>query len=207
MTPSSAHKDNINTEKSVSDSNIQCNNNFTTPADIFNRDNASRPIQKRNIDINDVIPSSFNLYDGSRINTPQNVTSETKHNQIKSSSAMTQVPEKPTKKTIVSTDRYPSFNWVIVASTYPFNNSHHIINKKATAEKNFQENQIGLCNANNRKENVNELTKSYKNEEDKLAITNKHWRNSTNLVMGFNHGIQFNSSWFNRKENVSNPKS
>ena len=90
MTPSSAHKDNVNTEKSVSDSNIQSNNNFATPADIFNRDNASRPIQKRNIDIKDVIPSSFNLHDGSRINTPQNVTSETKHNHITTSSPITQ---------------------------------------------------------------------------------------------------------------------
>ena len=36
VTPSSPHK-NINTDKNVNNSNIQSNNNFATPADIFNR--------------------------------------------------------------------------------------------------------------------------------------------------------------------------
>ena len=35
VTPSSAQKSNINTNKSVNDSNIQSNNNFVTPAYIF----------------------------------------------------------------------------------------------------------------------------------------------------------------------------
>ena len=38
VTPSSPHK-NINTDKNVNNSNIQSNNNFATPAHIFNQDN------------------------------------------------------------------------------------------------------------------------------------------------------------------------
>ena len=38
VTPSSSHK-NINTDKNVDYSNIESNNNFATPADIFNQDN------------------------------------------------------------------------------------------------------------------------------------------------------------------------
>ena len=45
LTPSSAHKG-IHIDKSVNDSNIQSNNNFATPADIFNQDNDSELPQK-----------------------------------------------------------------------------------------------------------------------------------------------------------------
>ena len=48
VTPSSPHK-NINTDKNVSDSDIQSNNNFATPADIFNRDNEEELAQSHGI--------------------------------------------------------------------------------------------------------------------------------------------------------------
>ena len=44
---SRAHKSSINTDKSVNDSDIQSNNNFATPADISNQDNANELPQSR----------------------------------------------------------------------------------------------------------------------------------------------------------------
>ena len=62
LTPSSAHKG-ISTDKSVNDSNIQSNNNFATPADIFNRDNDSELAQSPDICINEnIITPSPTLY-------------------------------------------------------------------------------------------------------------------------------------------------
>ena len=55
LTPSSAHKSYINTNQSVSDSDIQSDNNFATSADIFNRGNANELAQSPDICINDNI--------------------------------------------------------------------------------------------------------------------------------------------------------
>ena len=69
-TPSSARKNNINTGKSVSDSDIQSNNNFATPADIFNQDNANELAQRPDICINQIIITPLpTLYAGSQIKT------------------------------------------------------------------------------------------------------------------------------------------
>ena len=77
VTPSSPHKS-INTDKSVKDSNIQSNNNFATPADIFHQYNEKEFAQSSEICIKeDIITPSPTLYCGSQTNTPQNVTSET----------------------------------------------------------------------------------------------------------------------------------
>ena len=48
----------------------------------------------------------------------------------------------------------------------------------------MQESQIGLRNAKEREKNVKELTKSYKNDEEKVATSNEHWKNGTSLIMG-----------------------
>ena len=89
----------INIEKNVNDSNIQSNNYFASPADIFNRDNEKKLAQSSDICINEnIITQSPNLYGGSQINTPLNVTSETEYNHRTSSSPITEVPEKPTNK-------------------------------------------------------------------------------------------------------------
>ena len=49
LTPSSAQKSNISTDKSVNDSNIQSNHNYASPdaspADVFNRDNTNELVQ------------------------------------------------------------------------------------------------------------------------------------------------------------------
>ena len=77
VTPSSPHKC-INTDKSVNNSNIQNNYNSATPAGVFHRDNEKELAQSPDICINkNIITPSPTLYDGSQINTPQNVTSET----------------------------------------------------------------------------------------------------------------------------------
>ena len=81
LTPSSAQKSNINTDKSVNDSNIQSNNNYASPdaspTDVFNRDNTNELAQS-SICINEnfITPLPV-LYDRSKINTPQNIKSET----------------------------------------------------------------------------------------------------------------------------------
>ena len=54
VTPSSPRKS-INTDKNVNDSDIQSNNNFAIPADIFNRDNEKELAQSPNICINENI--------------------------------------------------------------------------------------------------------------------------------------------------------
>ena len=48
----------------------------------------------------------------------------------------------------------------------------------------MQESQIGLRNAKGREKNVKELTKSHKNDEEKVATSNEHWKNGTTLIMG-----------------------
>lgn len=62
VTLSSAHRSNIETDKSANDLNIQSSNSFTTPADIFIQDNATKVTQTPKICIDDnVILSSPNL--------------------------------------------------------------------------------------------------------------------------------------------------
>ena len=76
VTPSSPHK-NINTDRNVNNSNIQSNNNFATPADIFNQDNEKELAESPDICINkNIITPSPTLYGGSQINTSQNLTRE-----------------------------------------------------------------------------------------------------------------------------------
>ena len=71
VTPSSPHK-NFNTDENVNNSNIQSNNNFATPADIFNRDNEKDFAQSPNICIyKNIVTPSPTLYGGSQTNTPQ----------------------------------------------------------------------------------------------------------------------------------------
>ena len=48
----------------------------------------------------------------------------------------------------------------------------------------MQESQIGSRNAKEREKNVKELTKSHKNDEEKVATSNEHWKNGTTLIMG-----------------------
>ena len=48
----------------------------------------------------------------------------------------------------------------------------------------MQESQIGLRNAKEREKNVKKLTKSHKNDEEKVATSNEHWKNGTTLIMG-----------------------
>ena len=48
----------------------------------------------------------------------------------------------------------------------------------------MQESQIGLSNAKEREKNVKELTKSHKNDEEKVATSNEYWKNGTTLIMG-----------------------
>ena len=137
VTPSSPHN-NISTDKSekndknVNDLNIRSiNNNFVTPADIFNRDNKKELTQSPDICINkNIITLSPTLYGGSQINTPQNLTSETEYNHKTSSSPITQVPEKPRNKTVISKDRDPIPNLEIVESSYSCSNLHNSVEKK-----------------------------------------------------------------------------
>ena len=184
VTPSSPHK-NINTDRNVNNSNIQSNNNFATPADIFNQDNEKELAESPDICINkNIITPSPTLYGGSQINTSQNLTRETEYNHRKSFSPITQAPEKPTNKTVISKDRDPSPNLEIVESSYPSINLHNSLKKRIPAEKNLQESQIGLRNAKEREKNVKELTKSHKNDKEKVATSNEHWKNGTTFIMG-----------------------
>ena len=202
VTPSSPHK-NFNTDKNVNNSIIQSNNNFTTPGDIFNRDSEKELTQSPDICINkNIITPSPTLYGGSQTNTPQNLTRETEYNHRTSSSPITEAPEKPTNKTVISKDRDPSPNLEIAESSYPSSNLHNSVKKRIPAEKNLQESQIGLCNAKEREKNVKELTKSHKNDEEKVATTNEHWKNGTTLITGDSHSFRANG-----KENVPKPKS
>ena len=108
VTPSSLHK-NFNTDKNVNNSNIQSNNNFATPADIFNQDNEKELAQSPDICINkNIITPSPTLYGGSQINTPQNLTRETEYNPRTSSSPITEAPEKPTNKSYFKGQRSKS---------------------------------------------------------------------------------------------------
>ena len=43
---------------------------------------------------------------------------------------------------------------------------------------------FGLPNAKDMDRNVKELAKSHKNNEEKVATSNGHWRNGTALIMG-----------------------
>ena len=85
--------------------------------------------------------------------------SEIEYSHGISSYPITQVSEKPTNKTVISNDRYPSCNSEIVESRYPSNDSHHSVKKKSPAEKILQENQIGLPRANDRErsEGINKI--------------------------------------------------
>ena len=65
-----------------------------------------------------------------KINTPQNVTSGTEYNHRTRSSPLTQVHEKPTNKTVIPKDIYPSSNLEIVESVYPSSNSNRIVKKE-----------------------------------------------------------------------------
>ena len=184
VTPSSPLK-NFNTDKNVNNSNIQSNNNFATPADIFNRDNEKELSQSPDICINkNIIIPSPTLYGGSQTNTPQNLTRETEYNHRASSFPITEAPEKPTNKTVISKDRDPSLNLEIAESSYPSSDLQNSVKRKSPAEKNLQESQIGLRNAKEREKNVKELTKSPKNDEEKVATSNEHWKNGTTLIMG-----------------------
>ena len=138
VTPSSPHKS-INTDKNVKDLNIRSiNNNFVTPADIFNRDNKKELTQSPDMCINkNIITLPPTLYGGSRINTPQNLTSETEYNHKTSSSPITQVPEKPRNKTVISKDRDPIPNLEIVESSYSCSNLHNNVEKKEPRLKEF----------------------------------------------------------------------
>ena len=90
VTPSSAHNSNINTDKSVNDSNIQSNNNLATPSDIFDRGNANELTQRTDICINEnIITPSPTLYVGSQINILQSAATETEYNYWTSSSPIT----------------------------------------------------------------------------------------------------------------------
>ena len=77
-------------------------------------------------------------------------------------------------QTVISKDRDPSPNLEIVESSYPSSNLHTSVEKKSPAEKNLQESQIGLRNVKEREKNVKELTKSHKNDEEKVATSNEH---------------------------------
>ena len=48
----------------------------------------------------------------------------------------------------------------------------------------MQESQIGFRNDKDREKNVKELTRSHKNDEEKVATSNEHWKNGTTLIMG-----------------------
>ena len=164
---------------------MQSNNNFATPADIFNRDSEKELAQSPDICINkNIITPSPTLYGGSQTNTPQNLTRETEYNHRTSSSPITEAPERPTKKTGISKDRDPSPNLEIAESSYPSSDLHNSAKKRSPAEKSLQESQIGLRNAKEREKNVKELTKSHKNDEEKVATSNEHWKNGTTLIMG-----------------------
>ena len=104
---------------------------LTTPADIFNRDNERELTQSPDICIKkNIITPSPTLYGGSQINTSQNLASETEYNHRISSSPITQTPKKPTNKTVISKDRYPSPNLEIVESSYPSSNLLNSAKKK-----------------------------------------------------------------------------
>ena len=129
VTPASPHK-NINTDKNVNDSIIQSNNNLATPADTFNRENEKELAQSRDICINkNIITPSPTLYGGYQINTPQNLTREAEYNHRTTFSPITQAPEKPTNKTVISKDRDPSPNLEIVESSYPSSNLLNSVKK------------------------------------------------------------------------------
>ena len=90
VTPSSAHNSIINTDKRVNDSNIQSNNNFATPSDIFNWSNPSELTQRTDTCINEnIITPSPTLYVGSQINILQSKTTEMEYNYRTSSSPIT----------------------------------------------------------------------------------------------------------------------
>ena len=137
VTPSSPLK-NFNTDKNVNNSNIQSNNNFATPADIFNRDSEKELAQSPDICINkNIITPSPTLYGGSQTNTLQNLTRETEYNHRASFSPITETPEKPTNKTVISKDRDPSPNLEIAEISYPSSDLHNSVKKKSLAEKNL----------------------------------------------------------------------
>ena len=135
VTPSSPHK-NFNADKNVNNSNIQSNNNFATPADIFNRDNELAQSPDICISKNIITPSP-NFYGGSQTNTPQNLTREIEYNHRINSSPITEAPEKPTNKTVISKDRDPSPNLQIAECSYPSSNLHNSVKKGAPMKSNW----------------------------------------------------------------------
>ena len=107
-----------------------------------NRDNDdfSRNIKNRVHNVNkspdicinkNIITPSPTLYGGSQTNTPQNLTRETEYNHRTSSSPITEAPEKPTNKTVISKDRDPSPNLEIAESSYPSSNLHNSVKRES----------------------------------------------------------------------------
>ena len=82
-----------------------------------------------------IITPSPTLYGGSQTNTPQNLMRETEYNHRTSSSPITEVPEKPTNKTVISKDRDPSPNLEIAESSYPSTNLHNSVKKGAPLKR------------------------------------------------------------------------
>ena len=88
---------------------------------------------------------------------------------------MVQVTEKPTKKTVILKDRYPSSNLENVESSKLSGNSHHSAKTKSPVENNLQENQIVLPNTKETEKNVKNVKEGAKN--------NKNWRYGSNLIV------------------------
>ena len=78
-----------------------------------------------------IITPSPTLYGGSQTNTPQNLMRETEYNHRTSSSPITEAPEKPTNKTVISKDRDPSPNLEIAESSYPSSNLHNSVKRES----------------------------------------------------------------------------
>ena len=83
-----------------------------------------------------IITPSPTLYGGSQTNTPPNLKRETEYNRRTSSSPITEAPEKPTNKTVISKDRDPSPNLEIAESSYPSSNLHNSVKKGAPLKRN-----------------------------------------------------------------------